>query len=158
MKIQKLTDKYYDKAYILSEKYSFSTTHSNANSILRPIKREDMDCISIAIIENEVVGLVKHRKLKDKEKIMFNEDNADSSVYIGKLIVDEKYRGLGIAKNLLNYAMSDKSVKRYYTIISYAPERNWASDKLFRSMGFVPYEVYLDTNDNTYSQKYRKSV
>lgn len=155
MIIQKLTEQYYDKTYALSQKYSFVNTKSNANSILRPITKEDLDCISIAIIDDEVAGLIKHRVLKGTEDEMFHEKNKKQCVYIGKLVVDEKYRGQGLAKKLLKYAMSTPNIKRYYTIISYAPERNWASDKLFTSVGFVPFEIYLDTNDNTYSQKYK---
>ena len=88
-------------------------------------------------------------------------DTIGNNYYVSDVCVDEKYRGKGYAKYLLNnlIRVAEKDIKGKNIVLS-VYEDNYVALNLYNSMGFIPYVAGYDNRgeEKTRREKYYKMI
>ena len=66
------------------------------------------------------------------------------SLYVDDLCVDEKFRGKGIGKKLLNFAIELAKEKGCYNVTLNVWSRNQSALKFYEACGFLPQKVVME--------------
>jgi len=69
----------------------------------------------------------------------------DSSFELGKMAVDERYQGLGIGHNLMEFAVSFAKERSWEKIVLYSSTKLPAALHLYRKYGFVSVPLEKDS-------------
>ncbi|MEO5942244.1 MAG: N-acetyltransferase family protein [Ferruginibacter sp.] len=98
--------------------------------------------------ENEVIGWVSFRDFYGRPAY---NGTAEISIYL-----DEKFRGEGFGKKILEYAFTNCSSLNIDTLLGFIFAHNAASIKMFTGLGFVEWGNLKDIatmDNNSYSLK-----
>ena len=109
----------------------------------------------VAKINNQLVGCILFFKGEDEVNYFFGSEREDSSIreseddeiYIDSLAVDERYRGKGIAKQLIKYVVQESVSLGYKKISLLADVSQPHLGKMYSDLGFKVKSkmILLDT-------------
>jgi len=135
MKIEKCRREQFPECKELSQKYCFRNVKDKSKGfIFKPLDDQDFDSLTVASIKGVVVGFICARPITEADWDF--SDRRVSGMYIGKVLVNETYRGQNIASQLVEHILEKYPSETFYTSIRYAPDRNIVSENLFGKFGF----------------------
>lgn len=90
-------------------------------------------------VEDEVAGVA----------IGYVTNSFSEISFLSIVAVKKKYRGLGVAKKVLaNYLQAVQGAGRFYAADVYTKEENKIAVQMYKSMGFVEYQIENEPRPN----------
>lgn len=131
-----------ENAIALSKKYCYKNTPDRGHGFtINPIDESYLGSAYVAKIGNKVIGAACASDFSKKEFERYNVDDNLLCKEIGKVTVDEEYRGMNVASTMLKFILAQFPNVNFYATIMEKPVENKASKALFESLGFKCYKI-----------------
>ncbi len=130
------------EAIWLSEKYCYKNTPDRSHRFtLKPINESYLDSVYVAKINEKIVGVACVTDFSKEDCERYGANNIFKCKEIGKVTVDENYRGMKIGSKILSFIFREFPDMNFYATIMEKPVENTPSKRLFESLGFKRYKI-----------------
>ena len=105
----------------------------------------------MAFQKSEFIGAVICLSLKndpDFPHVEHENLNLDKTLYIADLMVDPRFRGIGVAQSLLNHLFEMSQSKSYKDVVIRVWDENTPALSLYKKLGFKEISVIFQTKLN----------
>lgn len=140
--IKKADEDELKQAILLSEKYCYENTPDRSHGFtLRPIDESYFGSVYVAKINEKIVGAACVTDFSKEDYKRYGVSNNSKCKEIGKVTVNEDYRGMKIGSKILKFIFREFPNLNFYATIMEKPVENKASKRLFESLGFKRYKI-----------------
>lgn len=102
----------------------------------------------MAFHKDELIGAVICVSLKNDPDFPFDSNKAidkEKTLYITDLMVDQQYRGLGVAQSLIDHLFEQSQSKPYKDAVIRVWEENIPALSLYKKLGFKEIDIIYQT-------------
>ena len=140
--IKKANENEIKDAILLSERYCYrNTPDRNHGFTVKPIMNDELEFTYIAKYNGKIIGVACAKDFSKENFGRYGADKGSKCKEIGKVTVDENYRGMKVASKMLEFILNEDSNAAFYATIMEKPVENKASKRLFNSLGFRCYKI-----------------
>ena len=137
---RKAADSEYTQILELAKKYSYNNLlNKEGGFVINPLEEKYLKDTYVAIQEGKVLGMVSVRELSDADYDFFDVSRNEICRMIDKLVVEEDYRGQGIASNLLQYVVGKYLNNTLYAGVMCSPYKHDKAAFVCQNIGFEKY-------------------